>query len=100
MLNCFKLSGRVERKYETRVTPGGIPLARFTVAHRSEQLENGLPVLAVLNILVIAAGKSLSNVAEHLQEGQSVAVEGFLNRAKLRDRDSRMVLHAHEITAA
>ena len=99
MLNRLSLSGRVGRKLETRITPGGVPLTRFTLAHRSQQLEDGLPVLTVLNILVVAAGKTLSEAAEHLQEGQAVVVEGFLNRAKLRERQSRLVLHAQEINA-
>ena len=96
MDNRLVIAGTVAQGPETRFSPGGVPLSRFTLSHHSEQVEAGAPRRVVCEVTVVAAGEALQAAVKRLQNGTRVRVHGFLGRADSR-RDDRLVLHAHEI---
>ena len=91
------LAGEVCKAPETRVNPAGIPLARFTLEHRSLQLEAGMEREARCRIIVIAAGKELAKQASALSVEQSVKVSGFITRSDNRTGQAMLVLHAQQL---
>ena len=91
------LSGIVHKAPETRYSPAGIPLSRFTLEHRSRQLEAGLEREAYCRIIVICSGEALKREAEKLCKGQQVKVQGFIARADNRQGQSLLVLHAQSL---
>jgi len=95
--NRLIVSGVVCNPPESRNSPAGIPLTRFTLEHRSQQVEATLPRDTYFKIVVIAAGAALKQVAVNLQRGDEVCVEGFLSRMSYREDEARMALHAQTI---
>jgi primosomal replication protein N len=95
--NRLVLSGTVCKTPETRYSPTGIPLTRFTLEHRSRQKEAGMERDALCRLVVIAGGEQLSKEAAALSEGELVSVTGFISRADSRQGQARIVLHAHSI---
>ena len=91
------LGGIVHKAPETRHSPAGIPLTRFTLEHRSRQLEAGLEREAYCRIVVVCSGEVLQRQAEQLASGQQVSVSGFIARADNRQGQSLLVLHAHRL---
>lgn len=81
----------------TRNSPAGIPMTRFTLEHRSQQVEATLPRESFFRLVVVVAGAALKQVAEGLQCGDEVCVEGFLSRMSYRDDEARIALHAETI---
>ncbi len=92
--NRLVVSGIICHSPESRNSPAGIPLTRFTLEHRSQQVEADLPRDAFFKIVVIAAGTALKQVAGKLQRGDEVRVEGFLSRMSYREDEARLALHA------
>ena len=97
MDNQLVLGGAVCKVPETRYNPAGIPLTQFSLEHRSRQTEAGMEREAYCRIVVIAGGKSLSEQAKALSEGQTVKVKGFIARADSRQGQVKIVLHAQAI---
>lgn len=97
MPNRLVLSGTVCRAPETRTSPAGIPLTRFTLEHRSRQIEAGVEREATCRIVVVAAGESMRQTTVHLREGAHVTVSGFISRADARQGQAMLVLHAQQI---
>ncbi len=93
------LGGIVHKAPETRHSPAGIPLTRFTLEHRSRQREAGLARDAFCRIVVICSGEALQQRAERLMVGQQVSVSGFVARADNRQGQSLLVLHAQQLQA-
>lgn len=91
------LTGAVHKAPETRYNPAGIPITRFSLEHRSRQLEAGLEREAFCRIIVMAAGKELSKTAQQLDEGSEVSVTGFIARADNRQGQAKLVLHAQSL---
>lgn len=91
-LNRFSLQGQVVRLGSLYHTPAGIPLLRFWLEHRSQQLEAGYKRQAYCRIEVLASGTELSTRAQALRVGSTLQVSGFLSRESLRDE--RLVLHS------
>ncbi len=99
MENRLLLTGQVCRAPETRRTPAGIAVTRFTLEHRSPQQEAGMQREAWCRIVVVAAGETQGLNVASLMEGDSVKVCGFISRADSRQGQSRLVLHAQCIDA-
>lgn len=97
MDNRLVISGIVGNSPETRYSPAGIPITRFTLRHESLQQEAGMQRQAICNIGVIASGKQLLETAKALQSGQQLRVSGFLSRANNRQGENRLILHAEII---
>jgi len=95
--NRLVISGVVATRPETRLSPAGIPITRFTLRHESIQQEAGMQRQAICNIGVIASGEELLNKSCVLQGGQQVRVCGFLSRANNRQGENRLLLHAEQI---
>jgi primosomal replication protein N len=94
--NRLVLAGTVAKKPETRVTPAGIPITRFSLRHESQQTEAGMNRKAACIIGVVASGRELQSEVQRLGEGSVVRVTGFLTRAE-KTEEYRLVLHAHSI---
>jgi primosomal replication protein N len=95
--NHLVLSGAVLRRPERRVSPAGIPIARFLLDHRSRQQEAGMTREVQCRIRVVASGVALQGFMQRLQTGSRVRVEGFLSRAGYRDPHHALELHAQHI---
>ena len=95
--NRLVLAGVVKQAPQTRHTPSGIPITRFTLVHQSVQHEAGLERQVQCQIGVIASGDSLASICQALVAGEPVRVSGFLTRANHRDGEYRLVLHAQLI---
>ena len=91
------LAGVVIRGPETRTSPAGVPIARFTLEHRSQRREAGLPREVRARIVVVAGGAGLQGVVAKLAAGRAVRVRGFLARGGHRAPDLRLELHALHI---
>lgn len=91
------MTGEVCKGPETRRTPAGIPLTRFTLEHRSRQAAAGYPREAYLRLIVLAGGDALSTRAQALAMGDRIQVRGFLSRSSHRTDENRLVLHAAAI---
>jgi primosomal replication protein N len=97
--NRLVLTGTICKAPETRYSPAGIPLTRFTLEHRSRQMEAGMVREALCRMIVMAAGRELKDQVERVGAGQVVTVTGFISRADSRQGQPRLVLHAQQIQA-
>lgn len=97
MDNRLVLAGIVGNEPETRYSPAGIPIARFTLNHRSQQNEAGMKRQVICNIGVIASGEALQRTVQQLNTGEEIRVTGFLARANNRQGENRLILHAERI---
>lgn len=95
--NSLIIEGQVIRVPETRTSPAGIPISRFTLEHRSRISEAGMLREVRLRLIVVATGQALQGRIAALELNMPVRVEGFLARAGYRSADQRLVLHAHKI---
>lgn len=95
--NSLVIEGRVVRVPETRSSPAGIPISRFTLEHQSRITEAGMSREVRLRLGVVATGQMLQAVVAALQPDMLVRVEGFLARAGYRSAEHRLVLHAQTI---
>ena len=97
MDNRLVISGILGNTPETRYSPAGIPITRFTLRHESIQQEAGLQRQSICNIGVIASGKEFLESTRSLQSEQQIRVSGFLSRANNRQGENRIILHAEQI---
>lgn len=97
MENQLQIAGVVGNSPETRFSPAGIPIARFTLKHQSLQSEAGMQRQVICNIGVVASGEALQQSVQQLQTGEGVRVSGFLARANNRQGENRLILHAEQI---
>lgn len=97
MENRLVIAGVVGNEPETRYSPAGIPIARFTLKHRSQQSEAGMKRQVICNIGVIASGEGLQQTVQQLKTGEEIRVIGFLARANNRQGENRLILHAERI---
>jgi primosomal replication protein N len=91
------LVGQVSRAVETRTSPVGIPISRFSLEHRSRQLEAGNEREVFCRIVVVVAGEALQAKVAKLSVGDSLKVEGFISRSSYRSEASHLVLHALQL---
>ncbi len=97
MDNRLVISGTLGNNPETRYSPAGIPITRFTLRHESIQQEAGMQRQAICNIAVMASGKQWLESTKSLQSGQQIRVSGFLSRANNRQGENRLILHTEQI---
>jgi primosomal replication protein N len=95
--NRLEIGGIVGNSPETRYSPAGIPITRFTLKHQSQRSEAGLTRQVLCNIGVIASGEALQALVQQLQTGDGIRVSGFLARANNRQGENRLILHAEQI---
>jgi len=86
MMNVVVLIGRLARDPELRFTPSGVAVASFTLAvdrpFTNQQGERDTDFIDI-----VAWRKLAETVAEHLQKGRLVAVEGRLQIRSYEDRE-------------
>ena len=92
--NRIVLSGKVKTPPQTRVTPAGIPITRFTLDHRSIQLEAEHQRKTACRIIVVALGEEFQRVTLD----SMITVEGFLSFDSYQQHETRLVIHAQRIT--
>lgn len=95
--NCLIIAGRVAEPGEIHASPAGVLIGRFSLDHRSGQVEAGFPREVRCRIPVMACGESLAHMAGQLSSGTQVRVQGFVSRANPREGEYRLVLHAAHI---
>ena len=95
--NVLVIEGLVVQPPETRFSPAGIPISRFTLAHRSRCEEADLPREVQFLLAVVATGEGLRPQVAALQARRRIRVRGFLARAGYRTAEHRLVLHAQSI---
>lgn len=96
-LNRLVIDGVVVTEPETRYSPAGIPITRFTLEHRSRQLEADMPREAYCRIGIVAAGEAQRGQLQAMKSGDRIRVEGFVSRIDYRSAESRLALHAKRI---
>lgn len=96
--NHLTITGTIIEIGSRRVSPAGIPQQRFTLEHRSRQIEAGIPREARCRVDVKVAGEDLSVLLKTLGVGQQVQVEGFLTRNGYKGSEASIVVHATGIT--
>lgn len=89
-LNAVALSGELAEIEPLRHTPAGIPLLRFKLAHRSQQIEAGYKRQVECEVSGVAVGETAMSMSR-MQAGQAVIVEGFLNRKNRMS--AQIILH-------
>ena len=95
--NRARLSGKVCSPVQTRQSPAGIPISRFTLEHESTRKQAGSTRKVRCRIRVILSGAELQAVIAILDKDTEVVVEGFISYESSRSEESRLVLHAESI---
>ena len=95
--NRLKLTGEVINEFQTRTSPAGIPITRFTLQHSSLQYEAGHQRKVECRIVVIALGEVLQAQLNGLGKGVEVKVEGFICYESSQQMETRLTLHALNI---
>ncbi len=94
--NRVVITGVVCKAPETRHSPAGIALTRFTVEHRARRSINGVMRESCFRI-VVAASADPGKQAAALASGDRVRVSGFLSRSDYRRDERHVTLHAESI---
>lgn len=102
--NRVVLEGRLVDEPDVRWTPAGLPLARFTLEHRSRVTVAGLERVVRCRVTIVALGEALVERARALTHSASCRVEGILAQRVRQWRDEeplfgRIEVHATELIA-
>jgi primosomal replication protein N len=87
-LNAVALTGELVVVEPLRHTPAGIPLVNFRLRHSSQQVEAGYRRQVDCEIGGVAIGEPATTMSR-MQQGDSVSLEGFLNR---KNRMSQQIM--------
>lgn len=91
------LVGRVCSRLETRHSPAGIPLTRFSLEHVSRRRQAGQAREVRCRVRVLAAGEELQGMLQGLQLDTAVRIEGFLAAAGYRAAEHSLILNAERV---
>src|SRR5690554_3316242 len=90
MINRAILTGRLVKAPELRYTQSGVPVATFTLAvNRSFKNANGEQEADFINIVVWR--KQAENVANYLQKGSLVGLDGRIQTRNYEGQDGKKV---------
>ena len=95
--NCLLLIGEVVKTPTLSTSPAGIHHCKFSLEHRSVQVEDGLSRQAFVRMQVVATGQWSQNLTRDLTAGCNIKVSGFINRHETRSGNPILVLHAQQI---
>lgn len=85
MINEIKLSGKIIKLYPLKLTPAGIRITRFVLAHKSVQIESSYEVSVKCTMFCIWVNHEMHELAVNAD----VIVQGFVSHnARLQ-----LVLH-------
>lgn len=90
MINRVVLVGRLTKDPELRITPNGIPVARFTLAvNRTFTNQQGEREADFINCVVWR--KQAENVANYLKKGSLAGVDGRIQTGSFDGQDGKRV---------
>ncbi len=95
--NALVIEGLVVQQPETRVSPAGIPISRFSIEHQSVCEEARMSREVRFKLGIVAAGRDLQSVVGQLDTNSRIRVQGFMARAGYRTEENRLLLHAQSI---
>lgn len=95
--NVLVIEGLVVQLPETRVSPAGIPISRFSIEHQSVCEEAGMSREVRFKLGIVASGKDLQSVITMLSSDSRIRAQGFMARAGYRSDENRLLLHAQSI---
>ena len=84
-LNQFHLIGRLVRDVEIKSTPGGVTVAKITIANNQKIKKNGQWVDVASYFDIVLFGQSANNLAQYLTKGKQIAVSGALRQDRWTD---------------
>lgn len=84
-LNQFHLIGRLVRDVEIKSTPGGVTVAKITIANNQKIKKNGQWADVVSYFDIVLFGQSANNLAQYLTKGKQIAVSGALRQDRWTD---------------
>jgi primosomal replication protein N len=94
MRNEAVIDGRLLKRSTLRVTPAGIPVLDFVIAHSSEQSEAGSRRKVQCDVDAVAIGE-LAVKIEAVKLNQPLQVTGFLARNSVGN--NKLTLHANRL---
>jgi len=87
-INVFMCVGRLTRKPELKYTPSGKAVAKFGLAvNKSFRKADGEEVKTPLFLNITTWNKVAENVAEYLDKGSKVAIQGSLKSNSWEDKE-------------
>jgi len=95
--NRLVIAGRLAGRPELRVSPAGVPIVTFGLAHESEQPEAEGKRSVRFVVRVRAAGKDTCERLMGLSAGTAVTVYGYLAPSPPRFNDHKLVISARRI---
>lgn len=98
MTNRMELSGVIAKPPVRSQSPSGIEHCQFWLEHRSTVLEAGLSRQVYCRMPVIISGQRSHESTQHLVQGSNISVSGFVAYQTGRNGQSKLVLHADNIT--
>lgn len=84
-LNQFLIIGRLVRDVEIKSTPGGVTVAKITIANNQKIKKNGQWVDVASYFDIVLFGQSANNLAQYLTRGKQIAVSGALRQDRWTD---------------
>ena len=84
-LNQFHLIGRLVRDVEIKSTPGGVTVAKITIANNQKIKKNGQWVDVASYFDIVLFGQNANNLAQYLIKGKQIAVSGALRQDRWTD---------------
>ncbi|PJG82843.1 primosomal replication protein N [Caviibacterium pharyngocola] len=94
--NRLSLIGQVADFPKRYTSPSGIGHCRFSLEHRSEQMEAGLPRQAWCKMAIQVSGELIA-ITQSITVGRQLLVVGFITSHKTANGLSQLVLHAEQI---
>lgn len=84
-LNQFHLIGRLVRDVEIKSTPGGVTVAKITIANNQKIKKNGQWADIASYFDIVLFGQSANNLAQYLTKGKQIAVSGAMKQDRWTD---------------
>ncbi|QXO17144.1 MULTISPECIES: primosomal replication protein N [Vibrio] len=97
MTNRMELSGSVAKPPIRSKSPSGVEHCRFWLEHRSTVLEADLPRQVYCRMPVVVSGQRSKALTQHLVQGSTIQVSGFVAYQTGRNGVGKVVLHADNI---
>ncbi len=97
MTNRMELSGSVAKPPVRSHSPSGVAHCHFWLEHRSTVIEADLPRQVYCRIPVVVSGQRSQELTQHLVQGSSIQVSGFVAYQTGRNGLGKLVLHADNI---
>jgi len=93
----MELSGSVAKPPIRSKSPSGVEHCRFWLEHRSTVLEADLPRQVYCRMPVVVSGQRSKALTQHLVQGSTIQVSGFVAYQTGRNGVGKVVLHADNI---